>query len=73
MRVQIAPGTIVLNEDPEHPLVGEILDPSAVSPPFSMDPNAIRSGFLVRWSNGETEWEDAQDLVLTADIRLEIV
>ena len=50
-------GTIVLNQDFDNPMSGEIIDSAG-------------NDYLVRWSNGLESWEEPADLTLTAKIVL---
>ncbi len=63
MKTTITPGTIVLNQYPNNPLSGEVIEPP--------DKEQELDGLLwVRWANGIIELESPADLTLTAQIHI---
>jgi len=63
MSLNLAPGTIVLNQDPDHPMYGEIVEPPEGELTWA-------NHFYVKWPSGLITLEDAKDLTLTAQIVL---
>lgn len=59
--IRLGPGTIVLNQNPDHPMSGEVLEPGE-DHRAAVDDGLI----LVRWANGIVELESPADLTLTA-------
>ena len=59
MKIKIVGGT-VLNQNPSDPLSGKIIERHSVGM------------FKVKWCNGTETLEQPEDLILTADIELDI-
>lgn len=65
MKVVLAPGTQVLNQDPENPLIGEIVAP----PDGHLEWDDM---YYVKWASGLVTEEQATDLTLTAQLHIEL-
>lgn len=65
MKAVLAPGTRVLNQDPEHPLIGEIVAP----PEGKLEWAGM---YYVKWASGLVTEEQAEDLILTGNLNIEL-